>query len=213
MGHVSLFLCVPCDLLLKTGYLKKWLPYQSLQTGMGDFTNQQVPEPGDQHKVKSSELPRSFLGLCPVWSCVYVLSPHPPPSPLLLSQAVSKCLNFPRSLTPATSQGLRCSVIFLCPQSLAPRHLWICSAPEISHAMVPTTSSSSLRSKLCHHSLSGSPSNNASLLDSPRIGYDVTFSTPCFLTEGTELRTGPLPLDFTVGVGQGQVRTSQNFLF
>ena len=65
--------------------------------------------------------------------------------------AVLKSLIFPNSLILAHSQDLRCSVVFLCLQSLALRCPWAWSCHRLLHPPLLSVASN-LIAKICHHS-------------------------------------------------------------
>lgn len=88
--------------------------------------------------------------MCPIWAYVYMLSLCITPSPF--SFPAFSFLNFPKRPTPASSQGLLCSVISLCPQSFVPRHLYICSPPVVLppwHLPLPYMASSQRSKPSC----------------------------------------------------------------
>lgn len=95
MGHISLCVLGIC----KDNYLS-----QSLQT---------VPVQGKtfthQPSVKTQGSCKPFLGAPLLWTCLCALIPP-------VHAAAFKCSHFPRSLTPAASQGFRWSGTFLHPQ-------------------------------------------------------------------------------------------------
>lgn len=68
-------------------------------------------------KGKAFSLLSLSMMLAVSFSCVYT--------------AAFKCLNFPKGLASASSQGLRCSVASLCLSSLATKHTWVCSSSVV----------------------------------------------------------------------------------
>lgn len=89
-------------------------------------------------------------------------------------QTAFRCHNFLESVTSTSCQGLRSSVVLLCPRSRAPRHPWVCSHPA---ALPAATAFSCLlpdiptRSRSCQGSESGKVETSPSGIPDKTEGY------------------------------------------
>ena len=107
----------------------------------------------------------AFIYLAALCSACGILVPQPGIEPLAsageawcpnhwtarkLPTAAFKCLNFPKSLTSASSQGLKCSVVVLCLYFLPPAADGSAVPLKSACATAPATAFSSLIFRLCH---------------------------------------------------------------
>lgn len=108
-NYVSLFLCKPCDLLLKIEYLAKQLPLPAF----ADWLHASLISPA----IRAKGLLRPFLGIHLPWDRMYAFLPKPCYTHLLLNVISSLRVSFllllwavfgllyslPKSLTPGTA--------------------------------------------------------------------------------------------------------------
>lgn len=185
MGRVSLFLSIPCDLLLKFGHLNKQPPLPFFAHWLCAWE--------DLHQTawhKSS----GFLGIHLPWALACALLLDPMYTWLLLS------VNFLKSLAPASSRSLISCLLYSSAHNLLSIGAHESAVPlQISPVMGPTTAFSI--SKLCHcsHQCSEKGKLENSPLGSPHTSWNVAsrfHSFPSVLRE--EPGIGQFPPDHTV---------------